>query len=193
MSPEQSQDDPYGFITNPDKPARRQINFGNTPQQRMIIAGAGLVILIMIFIFLFLLFSRASNTQKDNLVKLAQTQTEIVRITEIAEKESGGIDTRSFAVNTRLSLQSDLQETTGFLAGRGVELKGKSLGLVKDENTDKKLEEASANNRFDETFIELLRDQLQDYRVLLQQAYEDGNSSEKQAMSQNYEEIALLL
>ena len=192
MQPQDSSD-PYGFITNPQSTPKRRINFGNTPRQRIIIVGVGFILLIIIFIVLSSLFSRASNAQKDRLIELAQTQTEIIRIASLADKESSDINTRALAINTKLTLETDLQETNKFLAKRAVKLKNKTLKLKQDEKTDKTLEEAAANNQFDNTFVLLLQDQLDNYRGLVKSAYEEGGRSEKQALRQNYDELALLL
>lgn len=189
----QNQQDPYEFITNPEKSSQRQINFGNTPQQRMLIIGVGLVFLIIVFIFLFSILNRASNAQKDKLISLAQTQTEIVRVAKIAEDQSDNLDTRAFAVNTKLTLQSDLQDTEQSLAKRGVKLKDKTLALKKDESIDKKLEEAANNNQFDETFVPLVQDKLRQYQSMAKEVYNGAASSEKPIVRQNYEDVVLLL
>lgn len=193
MPPENSQD-PYGFITNSEERSSiRQINFGNTPQQRMIIVGAGMIILIIAFFFLFSLFSRSSNAQKDRLINLAQTQAEIIRVAELADDESSSLDTKALAINTKYTLQSDLEETKESLAKRGVEVEDKSLGLKRDESTDKALEEAAINNQFDEKFAETIQEQLEDYRTMVKEVYQGAADSEKQAVKQNYDDIALLL
>lgn len=192
--PPQKQDDPYGFITNPEQSAKRKISFhfGNTPGQRLVIVGVGFLLLIIIFVFLLSVFNRASNAQKDRLISMAQTQTEIARVAELAGRETDDANTRSLAINVQLTLESDLQEINDLLAKRGVKLKQKTLDLGKDEATDKALEEAAANNQFDETFNSILKDQLDKYKTLIKSAYDDGGRLEKQTLQQNYDDVALL-
>ena len=193
LMPPQNQNDPYGFITNPESTPRRRISFGNTSRQRMVIVGVGFVLLIIIFVVLFSVFNRAGNAQKDRLIGLAQAQTEIIRVSELADKQSNDTNTRNLAVNTRMTLQTDLQATTEFLAKRGVKLSGKTLELGQDPRTDEALEEAKANSRFDETFAQLIKDEIEDYRALLKPAYENGSRLEQQSFNQDYQELSLLL
>jgi flagellar basal body-associated protein FliL len=192
MPPQQNQNDPYEFITSPQQPGRR-IGFGQTPAQRAIIVGVGVLVLIIIALVLSSLFSSASNAQKDRLIELAQTQTEIVRVAAIADKQSADIDTRASAVTARFAVETDLQETNQMLEARGTELNSKILSLKENEKTDSLLEEAFANNRFDETFNSVLEQQLEDYQSLVQAAYSSGSSGEKAILQQNYEDISLLL
>jgi hypothetical protein len=193
LMPPQNQADPYGFITNPESQPKRRISFGNTPRQRIVIVGVGFVLLIIIFLILSNVFNRAGNAQKDRLIGLAQTQAEIIRVAELADKQSTDINTRTLAINTKLTLQTDLQATTEFLAKRGVELGGKTLELGKDPQTDKALDEAKVSSRFDEIFAQQLKDQVEDYRELLKSAYQSGSRLEKQSFNQDYQELSLLL
>jgi hypothetical protein len=192
MPPQQNQNDPYEFITNPQQPARR-ISFGRTPAQRAIIIGVGVLLLIIIALVLSSLFNSASNAQKDRLGELAQTQTELIRVATIADKQSSDIDTRASAITARFAIETDLQETNQMLATRGTELNSKVLSLKENEKTDTLLEEAFANNRFDETFNSILEQQLEDYQSLLQSVYSSGSSGEKEILQQNYEDTSLLL
>lgn len=192
MAPQDQNNDPYGFITNPEN-NRRKINFGNTPKQRMVIVGVLIVLLIVVSIVVISVFNRAANAQKQRLSEIAQTQTEIIRISEIGDKESSNIDTLSMAVNTRLTMESDLQETNSLLAKHGVKLKDSTLKLKENEATDTALERAVINNQFDDEFTSIIEKQLQDYGRLIQDAYENGNSAEKQVLQRNYDDLELLL
>lgn len=194
QTPQQNQEDPYGFITNPQKPAKRKLsfNFGNTPQQKAIIVGVGFVLLIIVFMILLSVFNRASNAQKDRLVRMAQAQAEIARVAELANKDARGSDTRALAVNVQLTLESDLQETKELLAKRGIELKDKTIAQNKDESTDKELEQAASDGRFDEVLRSTIEDQLGEYKVLVRSAYNGGGKLDKQVLQQNFDDLALL-
>ncbi len=192
MPPQNSSSDPYEFITNPSTQPKRTINFGNSPLQRAIILGVGLLLLLIVFFVLLSVFNRAGNAQKDRLLDLAQTQAEIIRISGLADGQPVGITTRTLAINTKLAVQTDLNSTTDILAKRGVEVDVKDLDQKRNEQTDNTLEEAKATGRFEETFAELLRDQLEDCQRLLKDA-QSGGQLEKQTFSQDYQELSLLL
>src|SRR3989344_578079 len=97
MPPDQSiQPDPYGFITNPAKPTRPTL-FGGGMKLKLIVVGAITVLLIILGIIVSTMLSAPNNAQKDKLIKLAQTQTEIVRLASAATNKAATPETRSLA------------------------------------------------------------------------------------------------
>lgn len=186
------QKDPYEFIMHPEKP-KRQFNFGNSTGQRAMIVAGGAFILIVIAIVLASLFNQGTGEQRRRLVQLAQTQNEIIRISELADKESTDIPTRSRAITVKSTLSTDQQEVLALLSARGTELKGKDLSGLENPATDKQLEQASANDRFDNEFSQILNRQLKDYQKMLKKAHDAGTVAEKQRLATDYLEVSILL
>jgi hypothetical protein len=193
QTPRQNQNDPYEFITSPQKQSKFRLNFGNTKGQRIIIVAVSFVLLIIIFFILSSILNSSSNAQKERLISLAQTQTEIIRVSELADKQSSDIDTRASAIITKMTVETDLQETNLALERKGTELNSKALSLKENEGTDKELEDAFANNMFDEEFNTIIRQQLEDYQTLIQVAHASSSGTEKQNLAQSFDEIGLLL
>lgn len=175
---------PYDFIMRENPPPKRQLNLGNSMAARIALIVGGLTILIILFVVAASFLSSAGNAQKQRLLEAAQAQTEIIRITELGEDQASDLAVRSLAITIRLSLATQQQDLKAALIKRGLKEKSisRSLGLGKNEKTDAALEEASANNRFDDTFLEILNKQLADYKRLLQNAGSGGNKVELQSL-----------
>ena len=151
---------------------------------RMVIIAGGLVILIILFVVIFSLLSHAGSAQKQRLLETAQAQTELIRIATIGKDKASDLGVRSLAATTSLSVASEQQDVINALAKRGVKGNSltKQLGTSKNTKTDTALDEAVANNRFDDTFLELINKQLNDYKRLLQSSSSGATVSEQKSL-----------
>lgn len=173
----------YDFILNPQKPQKQPVLSGTSALQRAMIFGGLFVVLIIAAIIIISLFGKGSNVQKQRLIEIAQTQTEIIRITAIASDKSRDVTTRTLAATTRLTTESDKYEVMNALSARGIkETKDLPLSLGRNTKSDTLLEEATSNNRFDETYKEILTSQLESYHRLLQQAKSSGTAAEQEIL-----------
>jgi len=119
------------------------------------------------------------KVQKERLLEIAQAQTEIVRLSSQASQKAGSIETRSLAITTRLSVQSSANQTTEALTKYGVKANSKMLSKGKNSKSDDLLTEAAKNNRFDETYKQILNEQLSNYQKLLKASFDSGTKKEK--------------
>lgn len=170
--------DPYGFILNPEKP-KRGLLFGGGIKFKLILTGIVAFIVITGGVILGNSLDGPRDAQKDRLIEIAQTQTEIVRLSTIAENKAGAPSTKSLAITTKLSTESSLNQTKEALAKYGVKSDVKLLNQGKNQKSDTLLDEATNNNRFDETYKKLMSEQLANYQKLLKSAFESGSKSEK--------------
>lgn len=191
MPPQQNNQ--YDFIMNKQQPAKG-FNFGGSTKVRIAIAGAGFVILAMIALTITSFFNQAGRAQIDRLTEVAQAQTEIIRISAIGQDKAKSADTATLALNTKLSTQSAQNQVKTALNKRGIGNKNldKTLGLGKNNRTDQTLDEAEKNNRFDETFLAILNQQLSDYQKLLKNAHSEASATEKKILSASFESAANL-
>lgn len=162
---------------------------------RILIVAVGLILLIIIGVIVSSLLSSGDKAQNQRLIEVTQKQSEIIRITNLANKDIKDSNTRILATNTRISTQNALVQTKKLLAKRGIKDKAlnKQLGLGKNTKTDTAFGEAADNNRFDETFLAILNQQLTDYQKLLKTAYDGGTNSEKTALLAAYNDTKLLV
>lgn len=194
---QQPPQDPYAFIMNNEPPKKGSgFNFSsNSMAVRIAVVVIGLMLLIIAFTTINSLISRSANAQTDRLIEVAQAQTEIMRVSRIAEDDATDLKTRTYAYNVSLSTDSSLRQVKGLLQKRGKSEKSlaKTLAAGKNAKTDAALEEAKKNNRFDDTFLALMNNEIVDYQKLIQTAYENGNNTEKKTLTASFESTKYLV
>lgn len=193
---QQSPQDPYAFIMNNEPPKRNGFNFNNNSMAvRIAVVVIGLMLLIIAFTTINSFISRSANAQTDRLIEVAQAQTEIMRVSRVAEDDATDLKTRTYAYNVSLSTDSSLRQVKSLLQKRGKSEKSlaKTLAAGKNTKTDAALEEARKNNRFDDTFLTLMNNEIVDYQKLIQAAYENGNNTEKKTLTASFESTKYLV
>jgi len=187
--------DPYGFIMNPEKPSRNPLNFGggNSMLSRLLIVGAGAVLLIIIFAVGISMLSSSSNAQNEKLLAVAQTQKEILRISQTTDGKISNGELNDIVANASISIQSSLGDFTSALAERGKKVKDKDLAGGQNPKNDEVLTQAEQNSQFDKAYKELLLKQLNDYQIQLEAAHGSANDDEKLIIANAYEQSKLLI
>lgn len=190
----QPDNDPYNFILNPEKPKKGPIDIKANPKMLILFALFSVVIIIVFAVLLNLVISSGSNSQKSNLTEIAKAQTEIIRIASLPENnKSAGEPTKYLALNTKVSTLSAQSEVTTMLKSRGVKkINPKELATSKDASVDIALEKAAKNNKYNETYREILDKKLTNYQTLVKKAYDSGNRKEKASLKPIYEGIEAL-
>lgn len=194
MPPEQNQNqpNPYDFITSPVQAPTG--GFGSfNKKQRILLVVIASVVIIIIFVVVSSFLGKAGQAQNQKLAELAQTQTEIVRIASIGFSKSKNLETKSLAINTQLSVESSKQDTRNALKKRGVKIKDKTLAAGKNTKTDALLQEATINNRFDQTFTEIIQTMLASYQRQAKSVYESSNPGEQKIFKPSINGVSLLL
>lgn len=167
----------YDFIMNPgQKPGKSLLPGGNGMQQRIIVAAGGLVLLVVIALIVMSLLSSGGKEDRAQLVKIAQTQAEIIRVSQLGNERARQAASKNLAITTDLSLRSDQAELTAALAKQGIKISEADLVGGKNTKTDTALTAAEQSNQFDTVFAQTLRAQLTNYQKQLSQAYEAATS-----------------
>ncbi len=185
--------DPYGFIFQ--APQKTGTSFTPTSMKtRIIIVVSGLILLIILVAVMASLLGSAGKAQQQRYIEIAQKQTEIIRISTLAESKAKSLSARSFAVTTQLAVTSDQREMTDILAKRGINPKAQSklLGLGQNTKTDTTLDEAEKRNRYDETLRKVLETELTNYQKLLNASAEGATASEKPILESAFRGASLL-
>lgn len=194
MNPEQN---PYDFITNPAPPPRKRSflpGAGSSTTQRILVVVAGLTILIIVSMVVISLLSGSGGSRRDVLLKLAQQQAEIIRVSEAGTKDAASTETRAYAAVVKQSLTTVQNDTLELLAKHGIKSNDKRLAQGKEQATDEALAEAKRLNRYDEALNEYLINSLTAYRQEVRRAFESAkNGSERQLLDNSFSNTAVLL
>jgi hypothetical protein len=185
----------YEFIMNPSPKQRHSFNFGHNKGARITVVVVGIIILSIVATFINGFLGKENKAQTDQLVEIAQAQSEIIRISAIAKEKARSNGTKNFAANTKVSIETSQQDVRKLLNSRGVKDKAlnKKLSASKNSKTDATLDQAANNNRFDETFQTVVTKQLSDYQKLIQSASVGGTPNEKKALAKALENSKLLV
>lgn len=190
----QEDKNPYQFIVDTDHTKKKvRLPAGNSKQSRIFIVVGGLFVLLIIGIVIASLISNAANAGKADLLKVAQKQAELVRVSKLGMDRAKGSSAQNLATTVNLSLQSDQATLLSSLRSAGVKVSAKELSLGKNPKTDIALTTAEQSNKFDEVFIETIQTQLVDYQRSLKTAYDKASSKKlKQTLSAQFDTAGLL-
>lgn len=184
----------YDFIMNPQKPQKGF--FGGVKgdpfiTKILLIVGGAVVLMIVLALVVNIFFGGKTSTE--SIVALAQSEQEIVRLSEMGSTATGQ-QTKNASINTLVSVKSHQQQWVAFLADHGREIKKDELELKKDASTDSKLENAKQASAFDTTYTALMRSQLELYSAALKGAYDgSSNEQERELLSKHFNDVQLLL
>lgn len=195
MPNQQPSPDPYAFITN--SPTNRKpsiFNNGSKKVRILIVAGVFLLVLIIGIIFMSILGS-GSKAHNAQLLELGQSQAEIIRISAMAQEKSKSLDTKNYALTVKLSVTSSQNDVNKIITSGGVSQKelSKKLTQSKNSQTDQLLNEALKNNRFDETFKQIMNTQLGNYQKQLQTVFNSSTKKQKTTLKLAYDQASVLL
>lgn len=193
MPPQQQNQ--YDFIMAPNsKPAGFSF-MGNNKGARIAVVALLVIIIFVLGAVVNSFLNKGDQAQTQRLVEITQAQTEIIRVSSLAKTKATDINTRNYALNAQLSVESSQIQVKKVLAARGVKDKSlsKQLAASKNPKTDAALDEATKNSRFDETFITILNKQLTDYQKLLQAAYVGSTPTERTALNASFDNAGILI
>ncbi len=191
---EQPQHNPYQFIVDTEHNKKKPlVPRGNSKQSRIFIVVGGVLVLLVIGIIVSMLISNAANAGKADLIKVAQQQAELVRVSELGVTRAQSSSAKNLATTVNLTLQSDQSTLVASLKSAGVKVSTKELALGKNPKTDTALTAAEQANKFDEVFIETIQTQLVTYQKSLKTAYDKADSKKlKQTLSDQFNAAGLL-
>ncbi len=163
--------------------------------RKVIVVLGGILLLIVAFMLVSSLLGGGDKSQQQKLLTVAQDQTELIRVAQLAKEERSIRDTKTlvFANNTELSLITSKQQVMRMLSKKK-KVNEKLLVLKKDAKTDTALKSAAQNNNFDKVFTDILKKELTAYKADLNVAIEaTSNKTDKKQLTASLEGATLLL
>lgn len=197
MTAQYPDNDPYDFIMNPSAPpAKKPLGLGGKNaffvKIGLIVGG---VVVFMIAVAVVLNLFTGSKTSTTDLLDVAQTQQEIIRISTQASSGNGARDQslKNFAKNTELSVSTQQQKTLAYLASQGVKPKTKELALKQSAQTTQQLTNAVQTSTFDSAYRQIIQTSLDSYASDLQKYYNNAsNTTVRTLLKQDFEQVQLL-
>ena len=140
--------------------------------------------------------SSGDNNAKAQLLTVAQEQTEIIRVADLAKTERAVRDqnTLNLAANTSIAMSTSKQKVVAILKKKDKKINEKQLILKKNDKTDSTLKNAAQNNTYDQVYTEILLGELKNYRKDLIETYKaNTNKTDKQTLKEAVETANLLI
>jgi len=178
---------PYDFILNPQQqPPQRRFKLGKENLAMTIAVLVGGTLLFMIIVTLLLNIFTSGGSNKDDLISLAQTQNELIRVSSNAVPAATQQTTKNLAVTVQFTLTTQQQQILDILANSGTKLKKKQLALKQNGETDQKLANAKATSTFDSTFAQLMQEELESYANTIKQFGNKTTSQTQRDLATDY-------
>lgn len=200
MQPNNSQStegpsDPFAFIKNTVPAGHRPSPFSpSTTKGRVILIGSLMGVLLLVFVIVMSFLNNASQEKAKQYLELGQKQTEIIRLSAIGEQKAKSLETRSYATTVKLSMTTSQANVNKVITANGVNAKQLSKELTKSKNpkSDTILDEAEKNNRFDETFKELLSSEITKYQQQINTVAGDISEAEREILQEAFNQASIL-
>lgn len=167
----------YDYILNPPQAPRRKIPlFGGGNKVVNVIFVSVVLILALI---VYSVFSSATKANYDSVVRLAERQQEIIRVSNLGLIGSQDPATLIYVSTVASTTQSEQNATLAFLTKKGVKVSSVELALKKDSTTDSALTTAQQNNTYDAVLINSLKGLLTSYQKAEKDVILANSNSEK--------------
>lgn len=189
------QPDPYAFITNAPTNRKPSIFNNGSKKVRIFIVVGGLLLILILGIMFMTILGSGSKARNAQLIEIGQRQSEIIRLSSMATEKSNSLDTKNYALTIKLSMTSSQNDLNKIITSGGISQKELSKKLTQSKNaeTDQILNEALKNNRFDETYKEVINNQLSNYQKQLNSVYTGSTKKQKASLKLAYDQATILV
>lgn len=184
---------PYDFIMNPGSSPKRSLFSNNSLPFKIALIGGGLLVLLILISVIRGFF--APEPVVPYYINVAQKQQSLIHLATAA-KEQDDLSTinKNFVATAELSLASSQSDLINYLTENGQTVDPKQLGLQIDPQLDERLKTAAAATTYNQTFKEILKEEITDYMSALQQTYDKSpGQTGRELLSKQYDQAELLL
>ncbi len=159
----------------------------------LLIVGGAVALVVVVGLIVTLIFSGKTNL--GTVLKLVETQQEVVRVSGLAtDTELGDTTVSGAAMNTKLAVTSQQQALVTYLTHHRQKVNAKDLALKKDPKTDQQINQAKATSTLDIVFAQVMRQELVSYAAELKTNYTNASSQTLRAiLADDYNQTQLLL
>lgn len=196
QQPGSPQGNPYDFILNPAPPpkSKKLGSIGGNKFLLTIVMLVGGAFLLMIIVALLLNALAPKKINEAELIGLAQSQQELIRVSTQGARGAVQQTTKDLATTVEYTMLTQEKQTLTVLTRNGTKVGDKQLTLKQKAETDQKLATAKSTSTFDTTFTGLLEDSLNDYANELKQLSAlGGSTAERNRLADYYQQTQLLL
>lgn len=166
--PQQQLPNQYDFLNQ--SPQRKSTFLGGGgPKNKTLVSVIFVAVVLLVVGIAISVFNSLGKKDYTPYLTLAKTQTELIRITDLGQKNAKQAETRQYAATIFSNITTEKTATVTTL-GKFIKLEEKILIAAEDEDNDKALESAQQSNRYDEKLTEIINGLLVAYQKQIKQA-----------------------
>jgi hypothetical protein len=198
MQPNQAPDpnNQFGFIMDPKQKSKLPglMPRTTTTAGRAMLAGGLFVVVLIVVIVFSSLIKNAGKPDIAGLGAVSGSQDELIRIAGMTQNTAQTFAARNLSATITNIMLSDKQSLDSLYKALGYKEPAKVAVSQKNPVSDKTLDIAKKNNKFDEEFKLLVTSELKKYQAKLQVQFPKAKSQkEKDALGQAYKNVSLIL
>jgi hypothetical protein len=201
MDPQQypNGQNPYDFILNPPKAPKpsplAKLPGGSNPfVLKIAVMVAGAIVLMIILGIISSLLSSGSKANATALTDIAQTQAELIRVSDQGINNSTQQSVKNLAITTKYTAKTQQNQLVNYMATQGIKVNAKQLTLKRNAQTDQKFTVAQQTSTFDTVFAKEMQTELQNYAATLKQLFSAATGeNERNILSTDYTQAQLLI
>lgn len=166
----------------------------NPFMQKLVLLIGGAIILMMVLAIMISMFNSNRSTGTEQLIDIAQTQAEIIRVSDQGITNASQQSVKNLAITTKFSLRTQQNQIISYLAKQGTKVSPEQLALKRDAETDQKFTLAKQTSSFDTVFSQTMQSELQDYATTLKSVFSQATGKNERALlSADYTQVQLLI
>ena len=189
--PSQFNSNDYDFILKSNAPKKTFLIGGS--QTKTIIIFLSIVFLLIGVVLIGITMFSNNNNPNEPLVKITQQQNEIIRIANSSNGKVRSSEAKQLATNSSLVITTDQKALIAYLAKQKRKVSQKELILTRNKKTDSLLTEADKNDRYDETFLQIMYELLNEYQKSLTASYNNVGKNGQEILSQSFNNVTLII
>jgi len=182
---------PYEFILNPNQPKPvKRLGSGKHGFALKLLLIIGGIFVVMILIAIVINVVTPKTLGKADFLSLAQTQNELIRISDSGQHDAVQQVTRNLATTIESTMITQ-QHTTLKPYGK---VDKKVLALKQNASTDQKFASAKITSTYDTVFAQVAQDQLTAYANEVKQLFNQAHTTkDKDMLSDFYRQTELII
>ena len=181
---------PYEFITNPEVSHKKSLFNGNDTKSRVIIVVIVAIVTILVLIIGYNLIFGGKKSFAEEMIKPAAQQTDLIAITTIGTEKVRDSKANKIMTTASSVIQSQNQKTLVILKNNGIN--SKSIAQYQDKKFEEVLTSAEASGKFEQTYLGIYQNRLDEYANSLKVAYAKAKGKNKEEIGEMYKQLETL-
>ncbi len=178
---------PYEFITNPENNSKPPLFATGDAKSRIIIVALISIVSLLVILLGYNLLFAGKKSFAEEMVKPAAQQADLIAITTIGTEKVRDAKANKIMTTASSVLQSQNQKTLIILKDNGVN--SKLIAGYQDNKFEEVLSSAEASGKFEQTYLGIYQNRLDEYANSLKIVYAKASGKNKEIIGDMYKQL----